>query len=100
MNVEDEEHDKGAHEVVELLNVIMFNRRAGLDNDRMYVNNCSTVTASKNKKYLTNLRNADGELNVSCNAGVPRTGQVGLLGSMECWYMPEGIANILSIHSL
>ena len=36
-------------EVVELLNVIMFNRRAGFDNDRLYLDNCSTVTAIKNR---------------------------------------------------
>ena len=98
MNVEEEEHGKGSHEAVELLSVIMFNGRAGLDDDRLYLENCSTVTAIKNKKHLPNLRDVDGELNVSCNAGVTRTRQVGSLGSMECLYMPEGIVNILLIH--
>ena len=54
----------------------------------------------KNKQFLKNLRNAEQDLSVSCNAGVAKASQLGNLGEMESWYMPDGIANILSQHQV
>ena len=67
MNVQEEKEGTGDGaytKAVTLMNVMMFNIRTGLDNDRLYLDNCSTVTSIKNKKYLLNVREAKGELKV------------------------------------
>ena len=46
------------------------------------------------------MRNKNKYLSVSCNAGVAQAQQLGDLGDMESWYMPNGIANILSQHQV
>ena len=79
-----------------MLNVMVYNGGVGLDDNRLNLGNCSTVTAIKNNSYLSNVREADKEINMSCNAGVATT----TLGGIDCWYMPEGIANILSMYEL
>ena len=96
MNVQEEDKQEGAS----LLNVMLLNKRNVLSDDRLYLDNCSTVTAMKKKDFLKNVREADQYLSVSCNAGVAKAQQVGDLGDMESWYMPDGIANILSQHQV
>ena len=39
-------------------------------------------------------------MTVNCNAGAVKTNQVGDYGKVRAWYMPEGIANIFSMHQL
>ena len=60
----------------------------------LYLNNCSTVMTTKNKNYLSNVCEVDEELSVSCNTREAMTAQVGMLGGIDCWYMPDDIANI------
>ena len=82
MNVqrEMEEHDE-----VSLLNVMLLNRKNVLSDDRLYLDNCYTVTAVKNKSFLKNLKDADQHLSVSCNTGVVKANQLGDLGEMESY---------------
>ena len=72
----------------------------GLARNRAYLDNCSTVTAFKDSKYIENLRTTKGGMTVNCNAGAVRTNQVGDFGRIRAWYMPKGIANIFSMHQL
>ena len=105
MNVEEEMEEQ---EGVNMMSVMMLSnggsehgvRRNGLSDDRLYLDNRSTVTAVKNKEFLKNLRDAEQDLSVSYNAGVAKASQLGDLGKMESWYMPDGIANILSQHQV
>lgn len=39
-------------------------------------------------------------MSVSCNAGNVKTNQKVRYGTIDAWYMPEGIANIFSMHAL
>jgi len=83
MNVR-EEIDK--EDGVSLLNVTLLqrkNKRNGLSDDRLYLDNCSTVTAVKNPAFPKYLREAEQQLSVSCNAGVAQAQQVGDLCEME-----------------
>jgi len=101
MNVqENEEDDPEDNKAVQMLNAMLYSGALGLNDDRLYLDNCLTITAIKNKTYISNVCKADKELNVSCNPGVATMAQVGTLGGLDCWYMPEGIANILLIHKL
>ena len=51
MDVQEEKEKTGTYvKVVNLLNVKMFNGRAGLNDNHFYLNNCSTVTAIKNRE--------------------------------------------------
>ena len=103
MNVEEEmEQEEG----VNMMSIMLLNKTAkplqrnGLSDDRLYLNNYSTVIAVKNKDFLKNMRNADQHISVSCNAGVGKAHQLGDLGDMESWYMPNRIANILLQHQM
>ena len=37
---------------------------------------------------------------INCNSGVMGTNKVGDYGSMNVWYIPDGIANIFSMNEL
>ena len=68
----EEETDK--QEGVIILNVTMLNnKRNGLSDDRLYLDNCSTFMTVKNKTFLKKLRDTDKHLRSSCNTG--RSGQ-------------------------
>ena len=65
--------------------------------DWILLHNQSTVDTFSNPKILINIRQAQGSMNVHCNAGVTRTKMVGdLPGYGTVWYDTRGIANILS----
>jgi hypothetical protein len=59
-----------------------------------------TVTAFKSEKYLKGIKTMDHGINVICNPGVVVTNKMGSFGGLNVWYIPSGIANILSIHKL
>ena len=39
-------------------------------------------------------------IKINCNAGLVSTKQMGKYGRMKVWYIPDGIANIISMHEL
>ena len=45
----------------------------GLSRDRAYLDNCSTVTAFTDPKYIENLRTVERGMTVNGNAGVVKT---------------------------
>ena len=71
-----------------------------LPNNRAYLDGCSTVTAFKSKEYLENIRSVKQGVKINCNSGVMRTNELGDYGSMNVWYIPNGIANIFSMNEL
>jgi len=71
-----------------------------LPNNRAYLDGCSTVTAFKSKEYLENIRSVKQGVKINCNSGVMRTNKLGDYGSMNVWYIPNGIANIFSMNEL
>ena len=77
-----------------------FSQGGELLDDRAYLDGCSTVTAFKNKKFLENLRQVRGGIKINCNAGAVRTDVKGDFGGLSVWYLPDGIANIFSMHEL
>jgi len=60
----------------------------------------STVDVFYEASLLRNIRQAPNKCQISCNAGVVTTDQIGDLPGypLPVWYHPEGIANILSLH--
>ncbi len=67
---------------------------------RAYLDGCSTVTAFKSKKHLSNIRIVARGVKINCNAGNLKTNQQGDYGTMSVWYIPEGIANIFFMSEL
>jgi hypothetical protein len=62
------------------------------------LDNQSTVDVFTNRALLTNICEADGFMDIHCNAGVSSTHMVGdLPGYGTVWFNPNGIANILSL---
>ena len=58
----------------------------------------SNVDAVSNRKLLRNIRKAEKMLRIFCNAGSTTTDLIGdLPGYGTVWYLPNGIANILSL---
>jgi hypothetical protein len=65
-----------------------------------YLDGCSTVTAFKSKRYLSNIHTIDKGVMINCNLEELRTNQVGDYGSMNVWFIPQGIANIFLMNKL
>ena len=92
---EGEEQQEG----LQLLNVSMLQGDALPDN-RAYLDGCSTVTAFKAGKYLEGIKMVRNGIKINCNAGAVTTNKLGSFGSLNVWYIPNGIANIFSMHEL
>ena len=71
-----------------------------LPNDQTYLDGCSTVAASKNDKFLSGLHAVAAGIKINGNAGAAVTNMKGKFGRLNAWYLPDGIANILSMHEL
>jgi hypothetical protein len=91
------EHQEEGHQ---LMHVTLVQGGALPDNKAYYLDGCSTVTAFKSKKYLKEVEEQDAGIKINCNAGEFLTNLMGKYGSINAWYIPEGIANIFSVHEL
>ena len=83
----------------QLLNVSMMQGEALPDNQAS-LDGCSTITAFKTEKFLSGIKTMDHKIKVNCNAGAVVTNKVGSFQRLNVWYIPSGIANILSMHEL
>jgi hypothetical protein len=92
---EGEEQQEGH----QLLYVSML-QRDSLPDNRAYLDGCSTVTTFKADKYLQGIKTVQNGIRINCNAGAVTTNELGSFGSLTVWYIPNGIANIFSIHPL
>jgi hypothetical protein len=101
MNLEAQEEpgQEPAEEVQQLFNVMLAQGGELLDN-RVYLDGCSTVTAFKNDKFLKNIKMEARGIKINCNAGTIGTNRRGKCGNLMVWYLPEEIANIISMHKL
>ena len=72
----------------------------GLPDNQAYLNGCSTVMASKMRKYLENLRQTNQGVTIKCNPGALRTNLIGNFGTMKSWYISDGIASIFLMNEL
>jgi hypothetical protein len=103
MNVEAQEEQGGkeqeAQEGHQLLHATLAQGEE-LPDDRAYLDGCSTVTAFKSDKHLKNFKTVKGGVNIDCNAGTVPTNLWGTYGGIKVWYLPDGIANIFSMHKL
>jgi hypothetical protein len=101
MNLDAQEEGKGqpAEDGHQVLHVSLTQGR-DLPDDRAYLDGCSTVTAFKNKRFLKEIRTVKGGIKINCNAGALMTNKKGKIGRLNVWYLPDGIANIFSMHEL
>jgi hypothetical protein len=101
MNLDAQEETKGqpAEDGHQLLHVSLT-QGGDLLNDRAYLDGCSTVTAFKNKRFLKEIQMVERGIKINCNAGAVVTNKKGKFGRLNAWYLPDGIANIFSMHEL
>jgi hypothetical protein len=100
MHIEvEEEEGVEPREVHQLLNMSMLQGDALPDN-RAYLDGCSTVTAFKTDKYLHGLKMVRNGIRINCNMGAIMTNELGPFGSLNVWYIPNGIANIFLMYEL
>ena len=92
----DEEQAQEGHQ---LLNVTLAQGEALPDN-RAYLYSYSTVTAFKSDKHLKDIEAVRGGIKINCNAGAVTTNLRGTYEGLKVWYLPNGIANIFSMHEL
>ncbi len=71
-----------------------------LPDNQAYLDGCSTVIGFKMDKYLKDVKTLPSGIKINCNAGAVSTKQMGRYGRMKCWYLPNGIANIILMHEL
>jgi hypothetical protein len=71
-----------------------------LPDNRAYLDGCSMVTAFKNNKYLKGVKELREGIKINCDTGLVMSNLKGNYGRLKVWYMPEGIANIFSMHEL
>ena len=102
MSLESQEDEQTGEQTEEqghqLLHVSMA-QGGELPEDRAYLDGCSTVTAFKNDK-LSKIREVAGGIKINCSAGTVVTNMKGKFRRLSAWYLPDGIANILSMHEL
>jgi hypothetical protein len=98
LEAQDDEKEQ-AEEGHQLLHVSLA-QGGTLPDNRAYLDGCSTVTAFKSGKYLKNIRSVNGGVKINCNAGAMTTNERGTYGGLKVWYLPDGIANIFSMHEL
>jgi len=83
------------------VNAPFFRGQGGeLPDNRVYLDGCSTVTAFKNDKFLKSIKTEARGVKINCNAGAISTNKRGKYGNLKVWYLPDGIANIISMHEL
>ena len=58
------------------------------------------MTAFKSNKYLSELEVMPTRIKINYNASLVSTKRMGKLGKMKVWYIPDGIAKIISMHEL
>ena len=58
------------------------------------------MTAFKSDKYLKGIKSEARGVRINCNAGAISTNKRGTYGNLKVWYLPDGIANIISMHEL
>jgi hypothetical protein len=92
----DQEQVQEGHQ---LLNVTLAQGGA-LPDSRAYLDGCSTVIAFKSNKHLKNVEAVQGGIKINCNAGAITTNLRGTYLGLKVWYVPDGIANIFSMHEL
>jgi hypothetical protein len=54
----------------------------------------------KSRKYLKGVNTLARGIRINCNLGAVTTNPKGTYGKLQVWYLPEGIANIFSMHEL
>ncbi len=99
MNLEYAKGIEGQQEEAHQLMHVTLAQGAALPNNRAYLDGCSTVTAFKSKKYLKGIKKRDAGIKINCNAGTVITNLMGKYGSINAWYIPEGIVNRRSTES-
>jgi hypothetical protein len=71
-----------------------------LPDNRAYLDGCLTVTAFKIDRFLKNVKTVKGGIKINCNMGTVVTNKRGNYRKLKVWYVPNGIANIFSMHQL
>ena len=65
-----------------------------------YLDGSLAVMAFKSKKHLKNIHMVKHRVKINCNPGMMNTNQQGDYGGVTAWYIPDWIANILSMTKL
>jgi hypothetical protein len=101
INLQAQENAGGGQEEEgqQLLNVTLAQGGA-LPNNWAYLDGCSMVMAFKYDKYLKGVKKVREGIKINCNAGLVTSNLKGNYGRLKVWYVPEGIANIFSMHEL
>jgi hypothetical protein len=71
-----------------------------LPDNRAYLYGCLTVTAFKSDKNLKGIKTLQNGIKINCNPGAVTMNEMGSFGWLNVWYIPNGIANIFSMHEL
>ena len=58
------------------------------------------IMFNKNGKFLRYIHSVRGGIKIKCIAGTVATNKKGKFGGLSAWYLPDGIANIFSMHEL
>jgi hypothetical protein len=55
---------------------------------------------SRATNNLKGIKTEPRGVQINCNAGAITTNKRGTYGNLKVWYLPDGIANIISMHEL
>jgi hypothetical protein len=100
MNLEAQVENKDQQEETHQLLTVVLLQACSLPDNQAYLDRCSTVTAFKAKKYLENVKTMPMGIKINCNTGAVSTNQKGKYERMKAWHLPNGVANIVSMHEL
>ena len=68
----------------------------------LMIDSCSTLNLISNKSWLSDIHIVDTTMHIHSTGGISLTCQMGYLGNYltPVWYLPNGHANILSLHDI
>ena len=82
---------------IEGVGFLQANGRAKLDEDKIYLDTCSSYNQMFTRKHLSNVSDSEYSLTGSCNAGTTVSKKKGWYKGFHMWLNENGIANLLSV---
>ena len=101
--MQDEGKDKETCEASLLLQfgLLQGSKNKGiLDENQVYLDNCSTINAFKNSRSLSNIQKSGRPIRINCNAGTMVMKEEGTYRGLQVLNMPKVIAKISSMSKL
>jgi hypothetical protein len=89
-------NEDGGDRSIEGVGFLQAKGRFKLDQDKLYLDTCSSYNQMCTEKYLEGVSDSKYSLSASCNSGMTVSKKKGRYKGFHVWLNPDSIANLLS----